>query len=136
MTSAISYYLTEAGLGQSSIVHVGGDAVVGMGHPEIVTYFESDPQTKIITLFGEIGTSQEEREADLIHQGKITKPVVAYLGGKAAKSGTRFSHAGAIVEGGRGSYETKRRSLEEAGVKVVDSIFDFPQEVKKRLKKI
>ncbi|HDJ24046.1 MAG: succinate--CoA ligase subunit alpha [Candidatus Aminicenantes bacterium 4484_214] len=136
MTSAISYYLTEAGLGQSSIVHVGGDAVVGLGHPEIVAIFENDPQTEIITLFGEIGTTQEERVADLVKQGKITKPIVAYLGGKAAKSGTRFSHAGAIIEGGRGSYETKKRCLEEAGVKVVDSIFDFPREVKKRLKTI
>jgi len=135
MTSAISYYLTKAGLGQSSIVHVGGDAVVGLGLPEIAQYFQEDPQTEVIALFGEIGTTQEERVASLIQQGKVTKPVVAYLGGKAAKAGTRFSHAGAIIEGGRGSYESKRDSLEKAGVRVVDSIFDFPRVVGELLTK-
>ena len=127
MTSAISYYLTEAGLGQSTIVHVGGDAVVGLSHPEVMELFERDEQTRMVALFGEIGTSQEERVADLIEQGKFTKPVVAYIGGKAAKSGTRFSHAGAIVEGSRGSYETKVKRLREVGVHVVDAISDIPQ---------
>mgnify|MGYP000203425530 CR=1 FL=1 len=135
MTSAISYYLTKAGFGQSSIIHVGGDAVVGLGLPEIVQYFEQDDQTEVIVLFGEIGTTQEERVADLIQQGKLTKPVVAYIGGKAAKAGTRFSHAGAIIEGDRGSYESKRKCLEEAGVRVVDSIFDIPRFVNELLRK-
>ncbi|MFC2158004.1 CoA-binding protein [Acidobacteriota bacterium] len=127
MTSAISYYLTSAGLGQSTIVHVGGDAVVGLSHPEIMERFEEDEQTQMVALFGEIGTSQEERVADLIEQGKFTKPVVAYIGGKAAKSGTRFSHAGAIVEGSRGSYKTKVSRLREVGVSVVDAISDIPK---------
>jgi len=129
MTSAISYYMTEAGLGQSTIVHVGGDAVVGLSHPEIMEMFEQDEQTKMIVMFGEIGTTQEERVADLIDEGKLTKPVVAYIGGKAAKSGTRFSHAGAIVEGGRGSYASKIERLKEVGVNVVDSISDIPDTV-------
>ena len=126
MTSAISYYLTRAGFGQSTIVHVGGDAVVGMTHPDIMRLFQEDDQTRLIAMFGEIGTSQEERVADLIEQGLLTKPVVAYIGGKAAKSGTRFSHAGAIVEGNRGSYETKVRRLKEVGVEVVEAISEVP----------
>jgi succinyl-CoA synthetase alpha subunit len=127
MTSAISYYLTRAGIGQSTIIHVGGDAIVGLSHPEVMELFESDPETRAVVMFGEIGTSQEERVADLIEQGKLTKPLVAYIGGKAAKSGTRFSHAGAIVEGSRGSYETKVRRLREVGANVVDAISDIPK---------
>jgi succinyl-CoA synthetase alpha subunit len=130
MTSAISYYLTKAGLGESTIIHVGGDAVVGLSHPEVVEMFEADPETRLVAMFGEIGTTQEERVADLIGKKKFTKPLVAFIGGKAAKSGTRFSHAGAIVEGGRGSYETKVERLRSAGVHVVDSLFDIPRKAK------
>jgi succinyl-CoA synthetase alpha subunit len=130
MTSAISYYLTQAGLGQSTIVHVGGDAVIGLSHPEVMVLFEQDPDTKMAVMFGEIGTSQEERVADLIESGKFTKPLIAYIGGKAAKSGTRFSHAGAIVEGSRGSHETKVKRLREAGAYVVEAISDIPVKAK------
>jgi len=113
MTSAISYYRTCAGVGQSTIIHVGGDAIVGLSHPEVMELFERDPETKLAVIFGEIGTTQEERLADLIEMRRFTKPLIAYIGGKAAKSGTRFSHAGAIVEGSRGSYETKVTRLRE-----------------------
>ncbi len=130
MTSAISYYLTQAGLGQSTIIHVGGDAVIGLSHPEVMALFEEDPETKMAVMFGEIGTSQEERVADLIESGKFTKPLIAYIGGKAAKSGTRFSHAGAIVEGTRGSHETKVKRLREVGAHVVEAISDIPVKAK------
>jgi len=131
MTSAISYYLTEAGVGQSTIIHVGGDAVVGLSHPEVMELFEQDEQTEIVAMFGEIGTTQEERVADLIERGKFTKPLIAFIGGKAAKSGTRFSHAGAIVEGSRGSYKSKVRRLIKVGAHVVDAISDIPKVAKK-----
>jgi succinyl-CoA synthetase alpha subunit len=127
MTSSMSYYLTKAGLGQSTIIHVGGDVVVGLSHPEVMELFEKDEQTRMAVMFGEIGSTQEERVADLIEQGKFTKPLIAFIGGKAAKSGTRFSHAGAIVEGTRGSYETKVKRLKEVGVHVVDAISDIPK---------
>ncbi len=133
MTSAISYYLTRAGLGESTIVHVGGDAVVGLSHPEVVELFEKDPDTRLVVMFGEIGTTQEERVADLIEQKRFTKPLVAFIGGKAAKSGTRFSHAGAIVEGGRGSYETKVERLRKVGARVVDSLSDIPNTARELL---
>jgi succinyl-CoA synthetase alpha subunit len=129
MTSAISYYLTKAGLGQSTVVHVGGDAVVGLSHPEVMELFQEDEQTRLIVMFGEIGTTQEERVADLIEAGRLTKPVVAYIGGKAAKSGTRFSHAGAIVEGTRGSHASKVERLRAVGVRVVESVADIPEKV-------
>ncbi len=131
MTSAISYYLTEIGLGQSTIVHVGGDAVVGLSHPEVMELFEKDDQTKVVAMFGEIGTTQEERVADMIEQGRFTKPLIAFIGGKAAKSGTRFSHAGAIVEGSRGSYENKVNRLKEVGAHVVDLVSDIPKVAEK-----
>lgn len=131
MTSAISYYLTEAGFGQSTIIHVGGDAIVGLSHPEIMELFEQDSETSMAVMFGEIGTTQEERVADLIETGRFTKPLIAFIGGKAAKSGTRFSHAGAIVEGSRGSYESKVQRLKDVGVYVVDAISDIPEKAGK-----
>jgi succinyl-CoA synthetase alpha subunit len=126
ITSSTAYYLSRAGVGLSTIVHVGGDAVVGLPHPEIVRLFQDDPDTRAIVMFGEIGTSQEEQVADLITKGIVTKPVIAYVGGKAARKGTRFSHAGAIVEGGRGTHEGKVEALRRAGATVVDAFDELP----------
>lgn len=126
ITSSIAYYLAREGIGASTLVHVGGDVVVGLPHPAIVKRFEQDPETRAIVLFGEIGGSQEEQVADLIEQGKVTKPVIAYIGGKAAKEGTRFSHAGAIVEGNRGTYQGKVDRLREVGVTIVEAFGDLP----------
>ncbi len=134
MTSAISYYLTRAGVGQSTILHVGGDAIVGLSLPEVMELFEKDPDTRLAVMFGEIGTTQEERVADLIEAKGFTKPLVAFIGGQAAKSGTRFSHAGAIVEGSRGSFETKVSRLRQAGVHVVESIAEIPRKVRELLR--
>jgi succinyl-CoA synthetase alpha subunit len=117
----------------STIVHVGGDPIVGLSHPEVMADFEADPETRLAVMFGEIGTTQEERVADLIEQGKFRKPLVAYIGGKAAKAGTRFSHAGAIVEGTRGSYASKVERLRGAGVHVVEAVAEIPGVVKKLL---
>lgn len=127
MTTSIAYYLARAGLGASTLVHVGGDAIVGMPHADVLAQFEADPQTEIVVLFGEIGTSQEEAAATLIEQGKFTKPLVAYIGGKAVKSGTRFSHAGAIIEGNRGTREGKVERLKAVGAHVVEAFGDVPR---------
>jgi succinyl-CoA synthetase alpha subunit len=133
ITSSIAYYLSRAGVGLSSIVHVGGDAVVGLPHPEIIKKYEADPETKAVVMFGEIGGSQEETVADLIESGAVTKPIIAYIGGRGAKSGTRFSHAGAIIEGGRGTYEGKVERLKTAGAHVVENFGDIPAVTKKVL---
>jgi succinyl-CoA synthetase alpha subunit len=79
-----------------------------------------------IVIFGEIGGSQEERLAELMQQGVVTKPVIAYIGGKAAREGTRFSHAGAIIEGNRGTHAAKVAALTAAGATAVDGFGDLP----------
>jgi len=131
MTSAISYYLCRAGLGLSTIVHVGGDAVIGLREADVLKEFEADPETKGVVLFGEIGSSQEEEAARLIKEGGFTKPLVAYIGGRAARSGTRFSHAGAIIEGGFGTYAGKVEALREAGAHVAESFDELPEMAKR-----
>jgi len=126
MASSTGYYLGQAGVRISSIVHIGGDAVIGIRLPDAALMFEADPLTETIVIFGEIGSSQEEELALLIADGKITKPVIAYIGGKAAREGTRFSHAGAIIEGGRGTHVGKVKALREAGATVVDAFGELP----------
>ncbi|MCH7675317.1 CoA-binding protein [candidate division KSB1 bacterium] len=133
ITSSIGYYLSKSGVGLSSIVHVGGDVIVGMPHPEIVKRFQDDPETEAVVLFGEIGTSQEEQVADLIENGEFTKPLIAFIGGAAAKSGTRFSHAGAIVEGNRGTHESKVKRLKDVGAHMVENFDDIPKVTKEVL---
>lgn len=136
ITTSIAYYLNKQGIGQSTIVHVGGDVIVGLPHPEIVKLFQEDEQTKAVVMFGEIGGSQEEQVAELIAEGKFTKPLVAFIGGAAAKEGTRFSHAGAIIEGGRGTYQEKVKRLKEVGAYVVDNFGDIPKVTKEALRSI
>ncbi len=126
MASSTGYYLGQAGVRLSTIVHIGGDAVLGLRIPDVALRFEADPATDAIVVFGEIGSSQEEELADLIATGRVKKPVVAYVGGKAAKEGTRFSHAGAIIEGNRGTHAGKVAALRSAGATVVDSFGDLP----------
>jgi succinyl-CoA synthetase alpha subunit len=134
ITSSIAYYLSRAGIGATTIVHVGGDPLVGLPHPEIVKRFEDDPDTKAIVIFGEIGTTQDEQVADLMEEGRVTKPVIAYIGGKGAREGTRFSHAGAIIEGGRGTREAKVERLEAAGAHLVDDFDEIPEVTREVLK--
>src|SRR5881409_2349487 len=136
MASSTGYYLGQAGVRISTIVHIGGDAVIGIRLPDAALMFEADPFTEGIVIFGEIGSSQEEELAQLIVDRKVTKPVIAYIGGKAAREGTRFSHAGAIIEGGRGTHAGKVKELREAGATVVDAFGDLPDAVVQILKKL
>jgi len=136
MASSTGYYLGQVGVRISTIVHIGGDAVIGIRLPDAALMFEADPLTEAIVIFGEIGSSQEEELAQLIAGGKITKSVIAYIGGKAAREGTRFSHAGAIIEGGRGTHAGKVKALREAGATVVDGFGDLPGAVVEILTKM
>ncbi len=136
ITSSMAYYLAQEGIGATTLVHVGGDAIVGLPLPEVVRLFQADSETRGIVMFGEIGTSQEEQVADLIEQGEVTKPLVAYIGGKGAKSGTRFSHAGAIIEGGRGTREGKVARLRGVGVHVVEDFGDIPHVTREVLQRM
>ncbi|MHC4947054.1 MAG: succinate--CoA ligase subunit alpha [Planctomycetota bacterium] len=126
MTSSCGYYLSRAGVGLSTLVHVGGDSVIGLPIPDVAERFEADDETDAIVVFGEIGGSQEERLAELITAGRVTKPVIAYIGGAAAREGTRFSHAGAIIEGDRGTHAGKTAALRAAGATVVPGFGDLP----------
>ncbi|GMV27209.1 MAG: hypothetical protein AMXMBFR58_32400 [Phycisphaerae bacterium] len=134
MGTSTAYYVGQAGVRISGIVHVGGDAVLGLRIPDVARLYQDDPATDAIVVFGEIGGSQEEELADLITSGVITKPVVAYIGGKAARAGTRFSHAGAIIEGNRGTHAGKVAALRAAGATVVDSFGDVPAAVAQLLR--
>jgi succinyl-CoA synthetase alpha subunit len=136
MASSTGYYLGQAGVKISTIVHIGGDAVLGLRIPDVALMFENDPQTDAIVLFGEIGSSQEEDLAELIATRKITKPVLAYIGGKAAREGTRFSHAGAIIEGGKGTHAGKVAALRNVGAIVVDAFGELPAATVELLRKL
>ena len=136
MASSTGYYLGQAGVRISTIAHIGGDAVLGIRIPDAALMFEADPLTEAIVIFGEIGSSQEEELAQLIRDRKVTKPVIAYIGGKAAREGTRFSHAGAIIEGGRGTHAGKVKALREAGATVVDAFGELPGAVVEILKRM
>jgi len=127
MSSSTAYYLGQAGIGATTICHVGGDSILGLRIPDVALRFERDPETRAIVVFGEIGGSQEEDLAALMREGRVTKPVVAYIGGKAAKEGTRFSHAGAIIEGGKGTHAGKVEALRGSGATVVESFGDLPE---------
>ncbi len=136
MASSTGYYLGQAGVRISTLAHIGGDAVLGIRIPEAALMFQADPLTEAIVVFGEIGSSQEEELAQLIKDRVVTKPVIAYIGGKAAREGTRFSHAGAIIEGGRGTHAGKVKALREAGATVVDAFGELPGAVVQILKQI
>ena len=133
MTSSTGYYLCRAGIGLTTLVHVGGDGIVGLPLPAVVRRFQADPETRCIAIFGEIGGSQEERVAEMMATGEVSKPVVAFIGGRAATPGVRFSHAGAIVEGGRGTHAGKVAALRAAGAVVVDAFDELPAAVVKVL---
>ena len=127
----IAAALTQAGLGQSTAIGMGGDPVVGQVFNDVLHQFEQDPETKACVLVGEIGGSAEEEAAEFIKT--MTKPVVAYLAGRAAPPGKRMGHAGAIIERGRGTLESKRKALEAAGVTVVEMPWEVAPAVKKLL---
>jgi succinyl-CoA synthetase alpha subunit len=121
--------LTKEGLGQSTAIGIGGDPVIGTTHTDAVKLFQDDPETEAIVLIGEIGGSAEEEAATYIEQN-VDKPVVAFIAGSTAPPGRRMGHAGAIISGGQGTAEDKKKALREAGVTVADS----PAEIGSTLK--
>ena len=131
-TGTVVWSLTSAGFGISTAVHVGTEPVIGTNFPEVLPLFEADEETKAVVMFGEIGTVAEEEAAEVIKEGRFTKPLVAYIAGRSMPAGMRFSHASAIIERGRGTAESKVRALEAAGAHVVES----PQEIATTLAKV
>ncbi|MFS8640292.1 MAG: succinate--CoA ligase subunit alpha [Symbiobacteriaceae bacterium] len=112
----IAASLSQAGFGQSTVVGMGGDRVVGLSFIDVLKMMEQDKETEAVVLVGEIGGTAEEEAAEYIKG--MSKPVVAYLAGKNAPPGKRMGHAGAIIERGRGTYESKVKALEAAGARV------------------
>ena len=124
-TMTIAYYLTKAGFGTSTAVGVGGDGFIGTTWATLLEKFEADPQTEAVVCYGEIGGSNEEGAAELLRAGGFSKPLICYIGGRYAREGMRFGHAGAVISAGRGSAEDKRTALRDAGAIVVDHFDDL-----------
>ncbi len=131
-TSTVVWSLTKAGIGVTTAIHVGSEPVVGLSFAEILPLFEENEETEAVVLFGEIGTVAEEEAAEVVKEGRFTKPLVAYIAGRTLPAGMRFSHASAIIERGRGTAESKVKALAEVGAHVVE----HPQEIATGLAKI
>ena len=131
LTYEVVSLLTEAGLGQSSCIGIGGDPIIGSTFADYLKLFETDPQTKAVVMCGEIGGSDEEDAAEFIKT--MTKPVVAFVSGRTAPPGKRMGHAGAIISGNTGTAQGKVAALQAANVPVADTIFDIPGLVQKAL---
>ncbi len=117
LTYQIGHELTQLGLGNSTIVGIGGDPVVGSSFIDILDRFESDSETELIVLVGEIGGDEEEKAARFVEQ-HVTKPVLAYIAGFSAPPGKTMGHAGAIISGSSGTAPAKKEALEAAGIEV------------------
>ncbi len=134
MASETAWILTKNGIGQSTVIGIGGDILIGSSFADLLLEFEKDEQTESVVLFGEIGGTYEEEAAELIKSGKFTKKVVAFISGLFAESlpeGTKLGHAGAIVYGEKGSYKSKINSLKEAGVIIAKTPDEIPNLITK-----
>ena len=113
--------------GQSTVIGIGGDPIIGTDMIEIVKMFEEDPETESIVMIGEIGGTMEERVAKMKAEGKIKKKIVAYIAGMTAPREKRMGHAGAVVYMGMGTFESKIKALTEAGIPVAKTPYEIPK---------
>jgi succinyl-CoA synthetase alpha subunit len=120
LTYQALYELKQLGVGVTTCVGIGGDPVPGTNFVDCLAAFQADPETLAISMFGEIGGSEEEKAADFI-AAEVTKPVVAYIAGVTAPPGKKMGHAGAIISGSKGTAQAKMAALAEAGVHVVNN---------------
>jgi succinyl-CoA synthetase alpha subunit len=127
----VALNLTRAGIGQSAFIGIGGDPMIGTTTRDALQALDEDERTSAVVIVGEIGGAMEEKAAE--YAAGTRKPVIAFLAGRASPPGKKMGHAGAIVTGNAGSYTSKRRTLEEAGVIVVDTPREIPDAVSGRL---
>jgi succinyl-CoA synthetase alpha subunit len=136
LTAEVGLQLRRNGLGVSTAVSIGGDALIGLEPADVATLLSDDDETDVIVYVGEPGTGAEERLAEAIAEGRVTKPVVALILGEFIEEfpqGTVFGHAGAVIEGGHGSPREKKRRLNRVGARVVESLDEAIREVKKEV---
>ena len=134
LTYEVVYNLTQAGMGQSTAVGVGGDPVVGLYFEDLLRMFQDDPETDSIALIGEIGGDAEERAAQYIKE-HVTKPVAVFISGRQAPPGKQMGHAGAIISSTSGSAEGKVAAFEAVGVPVADETSQIPEMLRAQMKK-
>lgn len=130
--------LTQAGIGQSTVIGVGGDAIIGSTPAELLELFQNDKETDAVVLIGEIGGTYEEQAAELLKSKRFTKPLIALIAGRFAESIQRelpFGHAGAIIEYDTGRAEDKKRALRDAGATVATYHDEIPALVKLALRR-
>ncbi len=132
LTYEVVHNLTQAGLGQSTCVGIGGDPIVGSGFIDILARFGEDKDTDAVVVIGEIGGEDEEAAADYVAKN-IKKPVVGFISGRTAPPGKRMGHAGAIISGGKGTPQAKVAAMEAAGIRVADTPSQIPGLIKQAL---
>lgn len=125
LTYEVVYNLTQAGMGQSTCIGIGGDPVIGSSFIDMLALFEADPDTSGVVVIGEIGGEDEEAAAEFIAT-QMSKPVAAFISGRSAPPGKRMGHAGAIISGGKGTSEAKVKAFNAAGVPVADKPDQIP----------
>lgn len=135
LTYEASFQLTNAGIGQTTAIGIGGDPVKGIDFIDALKLFKADPDTKAILMIGEIGGSAEEDAAKWISENMPEKPVTAFIAGRQAPPGKRMGHAGAIISGGKGRASDKIAALNAVGIDVADTVAHIGETVVKTLKK-
>ncbi|MGB5708539.1 MAG: succinate--CoA ligase subunit alpha [Arenicellales bacterium] len=133
LTYEAAWQTTDAGLGQSTCVGIGGDPIHGLGFVECLQMFDEDEETRAVVVIGEIGGSEEERASAYLANGNYSKPVLAYIAGQHAPLDTRMGHASAIIKSGSGDAVSKKKALSSAGVKVIESPVEIGLCVRKAL---